>query len=79
MVGFTGGHQEKSLQGAKMVAGALSCSHILFFLKPVIAACLAVVFLNQSLTAWQVLAIIVICASVAVEACWGWLRGPRSN
>ena len=45
-----------------------------FFLKPVIAACLAVVFLSQSLTAWQVLAIIVICASVAVEALWGWLR-----
>ena len=46
----------------------------LFFLKPVIAACLAVVFLSQGLTAWQVLAIIVICASVAVEASWGWLR-----
>ena len=46
----------------------------LFFLKPVIAACLAVVFLSQSLTAWQILAIIVICASVAVEASWGWLR-----
>ncbi len=50
----------------------------LFFLKPVIAACLAVVFLSQSLTAWQVLAIIVICASVAVEASWGWLRRPES-
>jgi len=50
----------------------------LFFLKPVIAACLAVVFLSQSLTTWQVLAIIVICASVAVEASWGWLRQPRT-
>ena len=46
----------------------------LFFLKPVIAACLAVVFLSQGLTAWQILAIIVICASVAVEPFWGWLR-----
>ncbi|MBW2437060.1 MAG: EamA family transporter [Deltaproteobacteria bacterium] len=43
----------------------------LFFLKPVIAACLAVIFLSQGLTAWQVLAILVICASVAVEASWG--------
>ena len=50
----------------------------LFFLKPVIAACLAVVFLNQSLTAWQVLAIILICASVAVEAFWAWLRQART-
>lgn len=49
----------------------------LFFLKPVIAACLAVVFLNQGLTTWQVLAIIVICACVTVEASWGWLRQPH--
>jgi len=40
----------------------------LFFLKPVIAACLAVVFLSQKLTAWQIMAIIVICASVLVES-----------
>ena len=50
----------------------------LFFLKPVIAACLAVFFLSQSLTAWQVLAMVVICASVAVEASWGWLRQARN-
>jgi drug/metabolite transporter (DMT)-like permease len=50
----------------------------LFFLKPVIAACLAVIILSQTLTTWQVLAIIVICASVAVEACWSWLRQPRT-
>ena len=50
----------------------------LFFLKPVIAACLAVVFLSQGLTPWQILAIIVICASVAVEAAWGWFRPSRS-
>jgi drug/metabolite transporter (DMT)-like permease len=46
----------------------------LFFLKPVIAAGLAVVFLNQGLTAWQLLAIIIICTSVAVEAAWARLR-----
>lgn len=50
----------------------------LFFLKPVIAACLAVVFLNQGLTSWQVLAIIVICACVTVEASWDWLRQVKN-
>lgn len=51
----------------------------LFFLKPVIAACLAVIFLSQGLTAWQVLAILVICASVAVEASWGWIRRLKTT
>jgi len=46
----------------------------LFFLKPVIAACLAVIFLSQTLTAWQTLAILVICASVVVEAVWARFR-----
>ena len=40
-----------------------------------VAACLAVVFLNQHLTAWQMVAIIVICSSVAVEAFWSRLKG----
>ena len=40
----------------------------LFFLKPVIAAGLAIVFLEQSLTGWQVLAIAIICAAVLFEA-----------
>ncbi|MDJ0818041.1 MAG: DMT family transporter [Desulfobacterales bacterium] len=51
----------------------------LFFLKPVIAACLAVVFLSQGLTAWQLLAIVVICASVAVEASWGRITQARAQ
>ncbi len=46
----------------------------LFFLKPVIAACLAVLFLSQTLTAWQTLAILVICASVVVETVWARFR-----
>ena len=46
----------------------------LFFLKPVIAAFLAVVFLSQQLTSWQIVAIIVICSSVAVEALWSRIR-----
>jgi drug/metabolite transporter (DMT)-like permease len=39
----------------------------LFFFKPVIAACLAVWFLNAHLTAWQLLAIAVICVAVLLE------------
>jgi drug/metabolite transporter (DMT)-like permease len=50
----------------------------LFFLKPVIAAWLAVMILGQNLTAWQVLAIIVICTSVAVEAAWAKFHRPRT-
>jgi len=46
----------------------------LFFLKPVLAACLAVLFLSQTLTTWQILAIAVICASVFVESIWGLFR-----
>jgi len=42
----------------------------LFFLKPVMAALLAVVFLGTELTIWQVLAILVICGAVALEASW---------
>jgi drug/metabolite transporter (DMT)-like permease len=40
----------------------------LFFLKPVIAAVLAILFLNQSISTWQIMAIGVICLSVLVEA-----------
>lgn len=46
----------------------------LFFLKPVIAALLAILFLDQGLTMWQILAIGVICSSVVVEALWGKWR-----
>jgi len=51
----------------------------LFFLKPVIAAFLAVLFLSQVLTPWQILAIVVICASVFVEASWTGLRRTASS
>ncbi len=40
----------------------------LFFLKPVMAALLAVVFLDTSLSMWPILAIAVICLAVAAEA-----------
>jgi drug/metabolite transporter (DMT)-like permease len=45
----------------------------LFFLKPVIAAFLAVAFLGQDLTWMQALAVAVVCSSVAVEASWSRL------
>ncbi len=43
----------------------------LFFLKPVIAAGLAVVILTQDLTWLQLLAILIITGAVALEAAWG--------
>ena len=46
----------------------------LFFLKPPIAAFLAVVFLGHLLTWPQVLAILVICGAVATEAFWPQIR-----
>jgi len=49
----------------------------LFFLKPVIAAFLAIVFLGQHLTGWQIVAIIVICSSVGIEAVWARLKGVK--
>ena len=42
----------------------------LFFFKPVIATGLAVVFLGQPVTLWQVLAITVISSAVLVEFFW---------
>ena len=50
----------------------------LFFLKPVIAALLAVYFLNTNLTSWQILAIAVICSSVLVEILWSRLTASKS-
>lgn len=50
----------------------------LFFLKPVLAALLAVVFLGAELTLWQVLAILVICGAVALEASWERLKSVLS-
>ena len=52
----------------------------LFFLKPVIAAALAVVFLGTSLSALQVAAAIFICSTVLVEIAWPRLiPGMRSR
>lgn len=50
----------------------------LFFLKPVIAASLALFILGQPVTWLQWLAIFVICGAVALEASWTRLFGRRA-
>lgn len=49
----------------------------LFFLKPVIAAALALLILGQPVTAIQVLAIVVICGSVVAEIVWPRIAAAR--
>ena len=51
----------------------------LFFLKPAIAALLAVMILGQELTPTQLLAIVVISASVFAEVLAGQLKNRRSD
>ncbi|MCP4328549.1 MAG: EamA family transporter [Alphaproteobacteria bacterium] len=51
----------------------------LFFMKPVIASFLAVVFLGTLLTIAQILAICVICGSVALEWVWTNRRGGKAT
>lgn len=51
----------------------------LFFLKPVIAAFLALAYLGQELSLYQGLAIAVICGAVALEALWGGARRSRAG
>ncbi len=48
----------------------------LFFFKPVIATLLAIIFLNQSITGWQMMAIGVICLSVLFEAVLALRKTP---
>ncbi|MBC8339054.1 MAG: DMT family transporter [Rhodospirillales bacterium] len=51
----------------------------LFFLKPVLAAGLAVLFLDTRLSLWQVLAIGVICSAVAAEALIGHYQSKKES
>ncbi len=51
----------------------------LFFLKPVIAATLAVVFLGTTLSPTVIIAIVVICAAVVLEANWHQLFGKQRS
>ncbi|MEL6299961.1 MAG: DMT family transporter [Pseudomonadota bacterium] len=63
--------------GGLAAAPDMTRAMYLFFLKPVIAAALAVAFLGTVLSAWQVLAIIVICVAVIAEANWDRIAGAR--
>jgi drug/metabolite transporter (DMT)-like permease len=49
----------------------------LFFLKPVIAAFLALAILGQPITWVQAAAIVVVCSSVLAELFWPWLERRR--
>jgi drug/metabolite transporter (DMT)-like permease len=49
----------------------------LFFLKPVIAALLAFLFLTQPINGVQMLAVVIICGSVVVEILWPRLVSLR--
>jgi len=51
----------------------------LFFLKPVIAAGLALAVIGQPITWIQVVAIVVVCSSVLVELFWPWWAGLRAR
>lgn len=60
--------------GGLAAAPDITRAGYLFFLKPVIAALLALVILGQPVTWVDWLAIVVICGAVAVEASWDRLR-----
>ena len=54
-------------------------ANYLFFLKPVIAALLAVAILGDALTLFQILAIFAICFCVALEYVWTVSRNARAG
>lgn len=56
--------------GGLAVVPDITRGSYLFFLKPVIAAVLALIFLGQTVTVIQMLAIAIICGSVLFELVW---------
>lgn len=60
--------------GGLAAAPDIARASYLFFLKPVIAALLALAFLDQPVTAVDWLAVTVICGAVGVEFFWAQLR-----
>jgi drug/metabolite transporter (DMT)-like permease len=60
--------------GGLAAAPDIARASYLFFLKPVIAALLALAFLDQPVSAVDWLAIAVICGAVAIEFSWVQLR-----
>lgn len=63
--------------GGLAAAPDMTRASYLFFLKPVIAALLAIAMLGDSPTLLQVLAILVVSGSVLVEMIWPRLSRPR--
>ncbi len=65
--------------GGLAAAADITRASYLFFLKPVIAAALAVTFLGTSLSLLQVFAIVVVTGSVLVEIYWPRLARHRQG
>ena len=63
--------------GGLAAAADITRASYLFFLKPVIAAILALVILTQPITLLQLLAILLVTGCVAVEIFWPRLTGHR--
>jgi drug/metabolite transporter (DMT)-like permease len=63
--------------GGLAAAADITRASYLFFLKPVIAAILAIMILSQPLTWLQALAIFVVTGSVFVEIFWPRLARRR--
>ena len=64
--------------GGLSAAPDITRASYLFFLKPVIAAVLALVFLSVAITPLQVAAILVVTGSVLVELAWPRLAARRA-
>lgn len=60
--------------GGLAAAPDITRAMYLFFLKPAVAALLALIFLSEVPTAWQFAAIVTITACVALEAGWDRVR-----
>jgi drug/metabolite transporter (DMT)-like permease len=56
--------------GGLAAAADITRAGYIFFLKPVIAACLAIMILNESLSVLQAFAIVVVTGSVVFELFW---------
>ena len=61
--------------GGLAAAPDIGRANYLFFLKPVIAAALALAFLDQPFTVTQLLAVLVVCGCVLVELFWDQISG----
>lgn len=65
--------------GGLAAAPDMTRASYLFFLKPIIAAVLALAILRQPVSALQILAIVVVLGSVAVEIAWPRVTAARAR